>query len=108
MHSSGIKKHVYHDPILDHDPAESYDGEQKLLSIILHDILREGANRDQDALAWIFDDPMPGHKFRVPFEAFCEFVKLDGSILTYGIEKQAGIIRGAPRRARVINGRTKT
>jgi len=65
-----------------------FDPTQRVVAHGLLKVLRGAAAGDRDALAFIYDDPVPGSRHRVPFDALCAFVRLDAFALISAIEKQ--------------------
>lgn len=71
---------------------EKYSGTQRLMSIMLMEIMKDAAKGCTESLGWIFDDPMDGHRYRIPFYEYCDFLNIDSTILTNGIEYRANDI----------------
>lgn len=87
--------------------GDKYDPEQRLVSMVLFDLLKEGANGNHEALGWIFDDTLPDHKFRVDFESVCHFLNIDFDILRTGIESPTSRVKIATAKNNRLKAMTR-
>lgn len=71
------------------DPASEYCPVQRLLAHMLQTSLKDAIKGDKEILAWIYDDGLPNHKYRVPFGKFCSFLNIDHEVIIEGIETRA-------------------
>lgn len=71
------------------EQATEYCPVQRLLAHMLQNSLKDAIKGDKEILAWIYDDGLPNHKYRVPFGKFCSFLKLDHEIIIEGIETRS-------------------
>lgn len=81
----------------DTESSVSYCPIQRLFSDMLQMSLKDAIKGDREILAWIYDDGIPNHRYRVPFGKFCQFLKLDHDILIHGLETRKKDILKARR-----------